>query len=75
MSIERVAHLEQALLAIIAAAGQRGVGPDQLCAYAVGGLMCGHFRHWANAEARDGAADEIEGALTILSKLRSGNAI
>lgn len=65
VSVERIFHLEQALLAMITAAGQQGIGSDVLCAQAVGGLMTDRYWHWANAEHRHGAA-EIESAMTLL---------
>jgi len=71
MSLERTLYLEQALLAVIAAAGQRGINSDDLCAQAVGGLMHDRYWHWVNTAYKHGAADEIDNALTLL---RSGHA-
>ncbi|UZE21979.1 hypothetical protein LOY67_18205 [Pseudomonas sp. B21-056] len=53
-------------MAVIAAAGKMGVGSDELCAQAVGGLMSGRYWNWANAQYAQGAADEIDNALNIL---------
>lgn len=66
MSTERISQLEQALMAVIAAAGKMGVSSDELCAQAVGGLMSERYWSWANAQYAQGAADEIDNALSIL---------
>jgi hypothetical protein len=58
--------LEQALLAVIAAAGKMGISSDELCTQAVGGLMANHYWCWADARYAQGAADEIDHALTVL---------
>lgn len=63
---ERIFQLEQALLAVIAAAAQRGLSSDELCTQAVGGLMTDRYWHWANADYIEGAADEIDNALSLL---------
>ncbi|VVM42115.1 hypothetical protein PS645_00301 [Pseudomonas fluorescens] len=66
MSPDRTQQLEQALLAVIASATKMGVSCDALCAEAVGGLMTDRYWRWSLTEHKDGAADEIEGALTKL---------
>ena len=73
---ERILQLEQALLAVIAAAAQQGLSSDELCARAVGGLMSNGW-HWANAAHKEGATDEIENALSLLCsrRLRSASAV
>ncbi|WLH14522.1 hypothetical protein PSH58_09520 [Pseudomonas hefeiensis] len=53
-------------MAVIAAAGKMGVSSDELCAQAVGGLMFEHHWNWANAQYAQGAADEIDNALSLL---------
>ncbi len=53
-------------MAVIAAAGKMGVSSDELCAQAVGGLMSDRYWGWANAQYAQGAADEIENALSVL---------
>ncbi|WP_353187107.1 hypothetical protein [Pseudomonas sp.] len=64
MSSDRTQQLEQALLAVIAAATKMGVSCDALCAEAVGGLMADRNWQWSLSEYKHGAADEIEEALT-----------
>lgn len=64
MSFDRTQQLEQALLAMIAAATKMGVSGDALCAEAVGGLMSDRNWLWSVSEHKHGAADEIEEALT-----------
>lgn len=66
MSSDRTQQLEQALLAVIAAATKMGVSCDALCAEAVGGLMADRYWQWSLTEHKSGAADEIEEALTKL---------
>ncbi|WLG97612.1 hypothetical protein [Pseudomonas sp. FP198] len=66
MSTERISQLEQALLAVIAAAGKMGVSCDELCAQAVGGLVSERYWGWADAQHAQGAADEIDNALAVL---------
>lgn len=66
MSKERELHLEQALLAVLAAVGQRGISIHDACAMAVGGLMSDRYWQWVDPEFRDGAADEIDKAMTRL---------
>jgi hypothetical protein len=66
VSSDRTQQLEQALLAVIAAATKMGVSCDALCAEAVGGLMADHYWQWSLTEHKHGAADEIEAALTKL---------
>jgi hypothetical protein len=66
VSSDRTQQLEQALLAVIAAATKMGVSCDALCAEAVGGLMADRFWQWSLTEHKHGAADEIEDALTKL---------
>ncbi len=66
MSTERIAQLEQALMAVIAAAGKLGIGSDKLCAEAIGGLMSERYWGWAHAQHAQGAADEIDNALNLL---------
>ncbi|WP_178129652.1 hypothetical protein [Pseudomonas sp. PICF6] len=53
-------------MAVIAAAGKMGVCSDELCAQAVGGLMFEHHWSWTNAQYAQGAADEIDNALSLL---------
>ncbi|MEN2395910.1 hypothetical protein [Pseudomonas halotolerans] len=53
-------------MAVIAAAGKMGVSSDELCAQAVGGLMFEHHWGWANVQYAQGAADEIDNALSLL---------
>ncbi|MCJ8205810.1 hypothetical protein [Pseudomonas sp. RGM2987] len=53
-------------MAVIAAAGKMGVSSDELCAQAVGGLMAERYWTWANAHYAQGAADEIDNALSRL---------
>lgn len=71
MPVDRSYQLEQALLAVIASAKKLGISSDVLCAEAVGGLMADRFWQWADAEHKDGAADEIETALTLLFEGRN----
>lgn len=72
MSSQREQHLEQALLAVLAAVGQRGCSVNGVCAQAVGGLMSDRYWQWANPLYKHGAADEIDDALVLLfSKLPS----
>ncbi len=66
MTTERISQLEQALMAVIAAAGKMGINSDELCAQAVGGLMSDHYWCWADARYAQGAADEIDNALHTL---------
>lgn len=66
MSTERIQPLEQALLAVIAAAGKMGISCDELCAQAVGGLVSEQYWAWADAQHAERAADEIDNALAIL---------
>lgn len=66
MSTERIQPLEQALLAVIAAAGKMGISCDELCAQAVGGLLSEHYWSWVDARHVQGAADEIDNALATL---------
>lgn len=66
MCSERVRHLEQALRAIIAAVGQRGLSVNDICAQAIGGLMTDRYRGWVNPDHKHGAADEIDKALVLL---------
>lgn len=66
MSSDRTQQLEQALLAVIAAATKMGVNCDALCAEAVGGLKADGYWQWSLTEHKNGAADEIEEALTKL---------
>ena len=66
MSSDRTQQLEQALLAVIAAATKIGLSCDALCAEAVGGLMADRYWKWSLTEHKHGAADEIEEALTKL---------
>ena len=70
MSAEKHRHLQQALLAVIAAAGQRGLNVDELCARAVGGLMSERYWPWADEGSKYGAADEIDKALEVLLQRR-----
>lgn len=53
-------------MAVIAAAAKMGVSSDELCAQAVGGLMSERYWSWANAQYAQGAADEIDNALSVL---------
>jgi hypothetical protein len=53
-------------MAVIAAAGKMGISSDELCAQAVGGLMADHYWSWADARYANGAADEIDNALSVL---------
>ena len=53
-------------MAVIAAAGKMGISSDELCAQAVGGLMAEHYWGWADARYANGAADEIDDALSVL---------
>lgn len=66
MSTERIQPLEQALLAVIAAAGKMGISCDELCAQAVGGLVSEQYWTWADARHAERAADEIDNALSFL---------
>lgn len=66
MSQERELQLEQALLAVLAALGQRGGSIEDACAMAVGGLMSDGYWQWVDPRYRDGAADEIDKAITRL---------
>lgn len=66
MSTERIQPLEQALLAVIAAAGKMGISCDELCAQAVGGLVSEQYWTWADARHAERAADEIDNALWFL---------
>lgn len=66
MSSDRTQQLEQALLAVIASASKMGISCDALCAEAVGGLMADRYWAWSLTEHKQGAADEIEEALTKL---------
>jgi len=66
VTTERISHLEQALMAVIAAAGKMGLSSDELCAQAVGGLVSERYWSWANAHYAQGAADEIDNALNLL---------
>jgi len=59
-------------MAVIAAAGKMGLSSEELCAQAVGGLMSDRYWIWTNAHYAQGAADEIDNAL---SKLVAGNAV
>lgn len=54
-------------MALIVAAGQRGMGADDICAQAVGLLMSSRPGSWVSRENRDGAAHEIDNALAALS--------
>ncbi|WP_434557791.1 hypothetical protein [Pseudomonas sp. Z4-20] len=58
--------MEQALLAVIAAAGKMGISCDELCAQAVGGLVSERYWSWADAQHAQGAADEIDNAWATL---------
>lgn len=72
MSSQREHHLEQALLAVLAAVGQRGLSVDEVCSQAVEGLMSDRYWQWANPYFKHGAADEIDEALVrLLGKLPS----
>lgn len=66
MPSDRTQQLEQALLAVIAAATKMGVSCDALCAEAVGGLMADRDWQWSLTEHKHGAADQIEEALAKL---------
>lgn len=55
-------------MAMIAAAGKVGVSSDELCAQAVGGLMSEHYWGWVDARYAQGAADEIDNALNLLTR-------
>ncbi|MBJ7370672.1 MAG: hypothetical protein JHD19_04385 [Pseudomonas sp.] len=70
VSQERELQLEQALLAVLAALGQKGASIEDACAMAVGGLMSDGYWQWAEPEYREGAADEIDKAITRLSGTR-----
>lgn len=72
MFADRTQQLEQALLAVIASATRMGVSCDALCAEAVGGLMAEGYWKWVDPQHKDGAADEIERALSLLSSPPSG---
>ncbi|QOD67352.1 MULTISPECIES: hypothetical protein [Pseudomonas] len=50
-------------MAVIAAAGKRGINSDELCAHAVGGLISDPYWSWADTRYAQGAADEIDNAL------------
>lgn len=69
MSAERVVHLEQALVAILAAAEQKGLDADELRRQAIGGLMGNVSWRWVTAEYVPGAIDEIESAVRMLRQL------
>ena len=66
VTTERISQLEQALMAVIAAAGKMGVSSDELCAHAVGGLISDPYWSWADARYAQGATDEIDYALNKL---------
>lgn len=66
MSIDRIFHLEQALLAVISQAAQQGLESERLCSHAIGGMMGNTSWRWVNAEHVPGAADELETALRAL---------
>jgi len=72
VSTERIQPLEQALLAVIAAAGKMGISCDELCAHAVGGLVSEQYWTWADAQHAERAADEIDNALAILVGRQAG---
>lgn len=55
-------------MAVIAAAGKMGISSNELCAQAVGGLMSDRYWNWANADHAQGAADEIDNALNVLTQ-------
>jgi len=69
MSAERMFHLEQALLAVIAAAEQQGIAISSLRKQAIGGLIANTDWHWATAEYMSGAIDEVERAVKVLRDL------
>ncbi|WP_434610621.1 hypothetical protein J3P80_15935 [Pseudomonas sp. D2-30] len=67
--------MEQALLAVIAAAGKMGISCDELCAQAVGGLVSEQHWTWADAQHAERAADEIDNAMAILIDRQTGTPI
>ncbi|MCP6695914.1 hypothetical protein [Pseudomonas donghuensis] len=69
MSAERVVHLEQALVAILAEAEQKGLDADELRRQATGGLIGNISWRWVTAEYVPGAIDEIESAVRMLRRL------
>ncbi|POA52086.1 MULTISPECIES: hypothetical protein [unclassified Pseudomonas] len=68
MSIDRIFHLEQALLAVITQAAQQGLESEKLCSHAIGGMMGNTSWRWVTAEYVPGAADELESALRVLKR-------
>ncbi|MGY2158521.1 hypothetical protein HX787_07850 [Pseudomonas tolaasii] len=66
MSVERVFHLEQALLAVLQQAEQQGVDIDRLYKLAIGGLIGNTSWRWVTADHVAGAADELESAMRVL---------
>lgn len=75
MSSQREQHLEQALLAVLAAIGQQGCSVTEVGAQAVGGLMSDRYWQWANPVYKHGAADEIDEALVQLFNKLTSNLI
>ncbi|MFK0088729.1 hypothetical protein ACIQUS_15705 [Pseudomonas sp. NPDC090755] len=67
MSADRVFHLEQALLAIIAVAERQGMA-ELLRRQAIGGLTANTRWSWVVADHVPGAINEIEIAVQMLRK-------
>lgn len=68
MTTERVMHLEHALAAVFAAAGQQGIDIGELRRQAIGGLIGNTSWQWVDAELVPGAIAEIESALWLLER-------
>lgn len=69
MSVDRVFHLEQALLAVIAAAEKQGIAISSLRKQTIGGLIANTEWRWVTAEYVPGAIDEVESAVRVLRDL------
>ncbi|NIF28385.1 hypothetical protein F3J44_18620 [Pantoea sp. Tr-811] len=73
MSTDQISHLEQALVAVLAAAEQSGLEIDDLRRIAIGGLMGSASWRWVCSDAVPGAIDEIERATRIINRSRLRN--
>jgi hypothetical protein len=68
MSSERVVHLEQALVAMPAAAEQLGFDSSHLCRTAIGGLIANTDCRWVIGWHVPNPVDEIKSAVRVLHR-------
>lgn len=73
MDTQQVVHLEQALVAVLAAAEQAGLDADAVRQLATGGLIGNTSWKWVSSNAVPGAVEEIERAVRVLRRSQLGD--